>query len=242
VTGPGPHAGAATAGAATAGAATDVRTPDAAAVLAERPGRGLRVLVVDNYDSFVYNLVQYLGELGAETVVWRNDAGTVDDVRALGVDGVLVSPGPGHPRAAGLSVEVIAELGTELPVLGVCLGMQVIGEVHGGSIVRAPELVHGKTSEIHHQGAGVLAGVPSPFPATRYHSLVVDQAGVPPALEVTATTADGLVMALRHRERPVEGVQFHPESVLTVGGYRLLANWLGSLRTWRSARARLRAG
>jgi len=208
---------------------------DAARALAEQPGRGLRVLVVDNYDSFVYNLVQYLGELGAETVVWRNDAATVDDVRALGVDGVLISPGPGHPRAAGLSVAVVAELGAELPVLGVCLGLQVIGEVHGGSIAPAPELVHGKTSAIHHQGAGVLAGMPSPFPATRYHSLVLDAASVPPVLEVTATTADGLVMALRHRERPVEGVQFHPESVLTVGGYRLLANWLVGLRARAAA-------
>jgi len=195
-----------------------------------QPGRGLRILVVDNYDSFVYNLVQYLGELGAETLVWRNDAGTVADVRALGVDGVLISPGPGHPRDARLSVDVVRELGGELPVFGVCLGLQVIGHVHGGRVVRAPELVHGKTSAIMHQGRGVLAGLPVPFEATRYHSLVVERASVPPGLEVTATTTDGLVMALRHHEQPVEGVQFHPESVLTQAGHRLLGNWLDSVR------------
>jgi anthranilate synthase/aminodeoxychorismate synthase-like glutamine amidotransferase len=199
-------------------------------VLAAQPGKGLRILVVDNYDSFVYNLVQYLGELGADTVVWRNDAGTAADVRALGVDGVLISPGPGHPRDARLSVEVVRELGEELPVFGVCLGLQVIGFVHGGRIVRAPELVHGKTSAILHHGQGVLAGLPAPFQATRYHSLVVERGSVPPVLEVTGTTADGLVMALRHRSQRVEGVQFHPESVLTEAGHRLLANWLVSLR------------
>ena len=208
---------------------------DAAEVIAGQPGRGLRILVIDNYDSFVYNLVQYLGELGAETIVWRNDAGTVDDVRALAIEGILVSPGPGHPADARLSVDVVRELGAELPILGVCLGHQVIGHVHGGAIGRAPELLHGKTSPIRHEGAGVLTGLPDGFDATRYHSLVVEAGGLPPVLEVTGHTADGLIMALRHREQPVEGVQFHPESVLTQAGHRLLANWLDQLHTfWRS--------
>jgi para-aminobenzoate synthetase component II len=187
------------------------------------------ILVIDNYDSFVFNLVQYLGELGASTVVWRNDAGTVDDVRALGPDGVLISPGPGHPREAGLSVEVVRQLGPSLPVLGVCLGHQVIGHVYGGRVVRAPELVHGKTSEVYHRGGGVLRGLPVPFAATRYHSLVVERERLPAELEVTGWTAAGLVMALRHRQHPVEGVQFHPESILTENGHDLLRNWLERL-------------
>jgi anthranilate synthase/aminodeoxychorismate synthase-like glutamine amidotransferase len=199
------------------------------------PGGGRTILVVDNYDSFVYNLVQYLGELGAATVVWRNDAAGVEEVRRLAPDGVLISPGPGHPRDAGLSVEVVRELGAELPVLGVCLGLQVIGHVHGARVVHAPELVHGKTSAIHHRGAGVLAGLPVPFDATRYHSLVVERDGLPAELEVTGETEAGLVMALRHRRHPLEGVQFHPESVLTRCGHQLLANWLGSLRQARPA-------
>jgi para-aminobenzoate synthetase component 2 len=199
------------------------------------PGGGHTILVVDNYDSFVYNLVQYLGELGARTVVWRNDAGGVEEVRRLAPDGVLISPGPGHPRDARLSVEVVRELGAELPVLGVCLGHQVIGHVYGGQVVRAPELVHGKTSAILHGGAGVLAGLPVPFDATRYHSLVVQRDGLPAELEVTGETEAGLVMALRHRHHPVEGVQFHPESVLTRCGHQLLGNWLGSLRQARPA-------
>jgi para-aminobenzoate synthetase component II len=193
------------------------------------PGRGRRILVIDNYDSFVFNLVQYLGELGAQTVVWRNDAGTVDDVRGLRPDGVLISPGPGHPRDARLSVDVVRELGPDLPVLGVCLGHQVIGHVYGGRVGAAPELVHGKTSQVLHQGAGVLAGLPAPFAATRYHSLVVEREGLPPALEVTGETAGGVVMALRHRHHPVEGVQFHPESILTESGHQLLGNWLTAL-------------
>jgi para-aminobenzoate synthetase component 2 len=197
----------------------------------EAPGRGRRILVIDNYDSFVFNLVQYLGELGAETVVWRNDAATVDGVRELRPDGVVISPGPGHPRDARLSVEVVRDLGHALPVLGVCLGHQVIGHVYGGRVGPAPELVHGKTSPVHHQGAGVLAGLPAPFAATRYHSLVVEREGLPPELEVTGETAGGLVMALRHRHRPVEGVQFHPESILTESGHRLLGNWLAGLRS-----------
>ena len=201
----------------------------------ERAGDGLTVLVVDNYDSFVYNLVQYLGELGAEAVVWRNDAGTPADVRALDPDGVLISPGPGHPRDAGLSLDVVRELGPSLPVLGVCLGLQVIGHAYGGRVVRAPELVHGKTSQVLHDGAGVLAGLPRPFAATRYHSLVVERDGMPADLEITAETGARLVMGLRHRRHPVEGVQFHPESVLTEHGHQLLANWLGRLRAARPA-------
>jgi anthranilate synthase/aminodeoxychorismate synthase-like glutamine amidotransferase len=205
--------------------------------VSDLPGQGRRILVIDNYDSFVFNLVQYLGELGAQTVVWRNDAGTADDVRALRPDGVLISPGPGHPRDARLSVEVVRELGPTLPVLGVCLGHQVIGHVYGGRIGAAPELVHGKTSQVLHQGAGVLAGLPVPFAATRYHSLVVERQGLPPVLEVTGETAGGLVMALRHRQHPVEGVQFHPESILTDSGHRLLGNWLAGLGTAASSAA-----
>ena len=203
----------------------------------EQPGLGRRILVIDNYDSFVFNLVQYLGELGAETVVWRNDAGTVDDVRALRPDGVVVSPGPGHPRDARLSVDVVRELGAGLPVLGVCLGHQVIGHVYGGRVGAAPELVHGKTSQVLHQGAGVLAGLPAPFAATRYHSLVVEREGLPPTLEVTGETAGGLVMALRHRHHPAEGVQFHPESILTESGHQLLGNWLTGLGSAASSAA-----
>ena len=205
--------------------------------MSELPGRGRRILVIDNYDSFVFNLVQYLGELGAQTVVWRNDAGTVDDVRGLRPDGVLISPGPGHPRDARLSVDVVRELGPDLPVLGVCLGHQVIGHVYGGRVGAAPELVHGKTSQVLHQGAGVLAGLPAPFAATRYHSLVVEREGLPPALEVTGETAGGLVMALRHRHHPVEGVQFHPESILTESGHQLLGNWLTGLGSAASSAA-----
>jgi para-aminobenzoate synthetase component 2 len=205
--------------------------------VSDLPGQGRRILVIDNYDSFVFNLVQYLGELGARTVVWRNDAGTVEDVRGLGPDGVVISPGPGHPRDARLSVDVVRELGPTLPVLGVCLGHQVIGHVYGGRVGAAPELVHGKTSQVLHQGAGVLAGLPAPFAATRYHSLVVEREGLPPALEVTGETAGGLVMALRHRHHPVEGVQFHPESILTESGHQLLGNWLTGLRTAASSAA-----
>jgi anthranilate synthase component II len=189
---------------------------------------GTRVVVIDNYDSFVYNLVQYLGELGAEPVVVRNDELDLAGIRALLPDRVLVSPGPGRPADAGISCEVIAGLGAEgVPVLGVCLGHQCVGEVYGGAVVRAPEIMHGKTSLIHHGGAGVLAGLPDPFVATRYHSLVVDPGSIPECLEVTAHTADGTVMGLRHRSLPVQGVQFHPESILTRSGHDLLANFLG---------------
>jgi len=187
------------------------------------------VLLVDNYDSFTYNLVQELGELGADPVVYRNDAIDVAGIRAAGPDGIIISPGPGRPEDGGVSMAVVAELGGEIPILGVCLGHQCIGQVYGGQVVPAPELMHGKTSAIFHTGAGVFAGMPSPFDATRYHSLVVDRASVPPVLEITAETADGVVMGLRHRELPVEGVQFHPESILTTVGPDLLANFLSAL-------------
>ena len=187
---------------------------------------GPRVLVVDNYDSFVYNLVQYLGELGAEPLVERCDQFTIDDVEALAPDAILISPGPGRPEDAGLSNELIRTFAGRVPIFGVCLGHQCIGQVFGGDVVRAPEIMHGKTSLIRHQGQGVFAGLPQPLEATRYHSLVVDRASVPDVLEITAETDDGIVMGLRHREHDVEGVQFHPESILTTGGHDLVANFL----------------
>ena len=185
------------------------------------------MLVVDNFDSFVYNLVQYLGQLGVPSIVRRNDAVTIGELADLDVAGVLLSPGPGTPVDAGVTVPMVraaAEAG--LPVLGVCLGHQAIAEAFGARVGRAPELLHGKTSPVVHQGAGVLAGLPSPFTATRYHSLAVEPDTVPDELEVTGTTPSGVIMAVRHRELPIEGVQFHPESVLTEGGHRLLATWL----------------
>jgi len=187
----------------------------------------MRVLVIDNYDSFVYNLVQYLAQLGASTTVRRNDVVDLDEVGD--VDGVLVSPGPGTPERAGSSMAVIRHCAQlQVPVLGVCLGHQAIGAAWGGVVERAPELLHGKTSQVHHNGAGVLAGLPDPFTATRYHSLTVRPDSVPDELEVTGRTESGVIMALRHRSLPVEGVQFHPESVLTEGGHRMLANWMAS--------------
>jgi anthranilate synthase/aminodeoxychorismate synthase-like glutamine amidotransferase len=194
------------------------------------------VLVIDSYDSFVYNLVQYLGELGADPLVHRNDAITVDEALALEPDAVLLSPGPGRPESAGILCEAVtafAETGT--PVLGVCLGNQAIGHVFGASVVRAPALMHGKTSPIEHDGAGVFAGLPTPLTATRYHSLVLDPDSIPDVLEVTATAPDGVVMGVRHRRLPVEGVQFHPESILTGCGHDLLRNFLA--RTGRRATA-----
>jgi anthranilate synthase/aminodeoxychorismate synthase-like glutamine amidotransferase len=188
-----------------------------------------RVLIVDNYDSFTYNLVQELAELGAETTVVRNDAWTLGEVRAFAPDGIVISPGPGTPenrRDIGISNDVIAELGPTTPLLGVCLGHQCIGYVFGGKVVRAPALLHGKTSQIYHRGEGVLDGLPIPFEATRYHSLIVERASLPHELKVTAETDDEVVMALRHRELPIEGVQFHPESILTTEGMRLLRNFL----------------
>jgi anthranilate synthase/aminodeoxychorismate synthase-like glutamine amidotransferase len=192
---------------------------------------GARVLVIDNYDSFVYNLVQYLGELGADPVVRRHDEVPLDDLVALDPAAVLISPGPGRPEDAGLSNDVIRHFAGRRPVLGVCLGHQCIGQIYGGAVVRAPEIMHGKTSFIRHDGTGVFAGLPDPFEATRYHSLVVDRASVPPELEVTAWTADGVVMGLRHRTLAVEGVQFHPESVLTASGHDLLRNFLAAADT-----------
>ncbi len=185
-----------------------------------------RVLVIDNYDSFVYNLVQYLGELGAEPVVHRHDERTVPELEALEPDAVLISPGPGTPDDAGVSNDVITMFAGRVPVLGVCLGHQCIGQVYGGEVVRAPQVMHGKTSLITHGEAGVFQGLPNPLEATRYHSLVVDRASVPDCLEITAETDDGVVMGLRHRELAVEGVQFHPESVLTAGGHDLMRNFL----------------
>ena len=186
-----------------------------------------RVLVIDNYDSFVYNLVQYLGELGAEPVVHRHDDLTLEALVALEPDAVLVSPGPGRPEDAGVSNAAIRHFGESgVPVLGVCLGHQAIGALYGGDVVRAPHVMHGKTSTITHDGRGVFAGLPDPFTATRYHSLTIDPATVPDELEVTARTDSGVIMAVRHRTLAVEGVQFHPESVLTEGGHRMLANWL----------------
>jgi anthranilate synthase/aminodeoxychorismate synthase-like glutamine amidotransferase len=190
---------------------------------------GPRVLVLDNYDSFVYNLVQELGELGAEPVVFRNDAIDVAGIRAERPDAVLISPGPGRPEDGGVSLAAIVELAGEIPLLGVCLGHQCIGQAYGGEIVAAPHLMHGKTSEIHHDGQGLFAGLPNPFVATRYHSLVVRPDSVPEELAVTATSTDGVVMGLRHRSLAVEGVQFHPESVLTASGPALLANFLEQL-------------
>ncbi|WP_343967802.1 MULTISPECIES: aminodeoxychorismate/anthranilate synthase component II [Kribbella] len=183
-----------------------------------------RILVVDNYDSFVYNLVQYLQQLQADTTVLRNDEVTPDQVSEY--DGVLLSPGPGTPEEAGACVDIVKEKGGEVPIFGVCLGLQAIGVAYGGVVGRADELLHGKTSQVFHEGAGVLAGLPSPFTATRYHSLAIAQDSVPDVLQVTARTEAGVIMAARHRDLPVEGVQFHPESVLTEGGHRMLANWL----------------
>jgi para-aminobenzoate synthetase component II len=185
-----------------------------------------RILVVDNYDSFVFNLVQYLAQLGAEVDVRRNDSVAVDDPIVAAADGVLLSPGPGRPEDAGVCVEMVRAIGARTPILGVCLGHQAIAVAYGGTVDRAPELLHGKTSEVEHSGVGVLLGLPNPFVATRYHSLAVSEADLPPELEVTARTSTGIVMGVRHRDDPVEGVQFHPESVLTQGGHMMLANWL----------------
>jgi anthranilate synthase/aminodeoxychorismate synthase-like glutamine amidotransferase len=184
------------------------------------------ILVIDNYDSFTYNLVQYLGEMGAEPVVYRNDAITIEQMRALKPERILISPGPGVPSDAGVTLDVIRAFAGEIPILGVCLGNQAIGEAFGGRVVRAPYLMHGKTSEICHDSATIFRGLPYRFKATRYHSLIVEKEGLPGSLEVSATTPDGLIMALRHRRFPVEGVQFHPESVMTEHGKKLLQNFL----------------
>ena len=185
-----------------------------------------KILVIDNYDSFVYILVQYLGELGAAPIVVRNDAATVSELVGMRPDGVLISPGPGRPADAGVSIEAIRAFAGSVPVLGVCLGHQAIGELYGGTVIGAPELMHGKTSDTEHNGTGVFETLSSPVQTTRYHSLIVRADDLPASLEVTALTADGIIMGMRHREFDVEGVQFHPESVLTVGGKTMIANFL----------------
>jgi para-aminobenzoate synthetase component 2 len=183
-----------------------------------------RILVIDNYDSFVFNIVQYLAQLGAKVDVLRNDEVTVEQAREY--DGVLLSPGPGTPADAGVCIDIVKELGGQVPIFGVCLGHQAIAEAFGAAVSRAPELLHGKTSQVFHHKQGVLADLPSPFTATRYHSLAVERDTVPSELEVTSETEDGVIMSLRHREFDIEGVQFHPESVLTEGGHKMLAEWL----------------
>ena len=193
------------------------------------------ILMIDNYDSFTYNLVQYLGELGEDVRVERNDALSVDAIRRMAPERIVISPGPGTPDQAGVTLELIEKLGARIPILGVCLGHQSIGQVFGGMVVRAREIMHGKTSLIHHTGKGVFAGLPNPFEATRYHSLVVEKSSVPAVLDVTAWTQapDGSldeIMGLRHRTLPVEGVQFHPESILTQHGHALLRNFIGERR------------
>ncbi len=184
------------------------------------------LLLIDNYDSFTYNLYQYLSELGAEVVTVRNDKATLEEIEGLAPEGIIISPGPCTPREAGISIEVIRRFGPELPILGVCLGHQCIGEAYGATVGRAGEIRHGKTSLIHHRGEGVLAGLPQPFEAIRYHSLVVYPETLPDGLKTTAWTDNGLIMGLRHKEHPVEGVQFHPESIMTPVGKDLLQNFL----------------
>ncbi len=188
-----------------------------------------RILVVDNYDSFVYNIVQYLNQIGAEVQVWRNDDERFDGTElAAQFDGVLLSPGPGTPEEAGVCISLIEQYGSRLPIFGVCLGLQSMAVAYGGVVGRAPELLHGKTSLVHHHEQGVFAGLPSPLTVTRYHSLALDPSTLPDCLEVTCQSESGVIMALKHRSLAVEAVQFHPESVLTEGGYQILANWLSA--------------
>ncbi len=184
------------------------------------------ILVIDNYDSFTYNLVQYLGELGADIQVVRNDQTTVEEIARQAPERIVISPGPKTPDEAGICLDVITEFAGRIPILGVCLGHQAIGQAFGGQVIRAPQLMHGKTSEISHDGKTIFHGLPNPFPATRYHSLIVERKTLPACLEISATTTDGLIMGLRHREMKVEGVQFHPESILTNAGKQLLGNFL----------------
>lgn len=186
------------------------------------------ILLIDNYDSFTYNLVHYLGELGAEVVVWRNDMISVADALASGPEAIVLSPGPGRPESAGISLDLVRSAPADLPIFGVCLGHQTIGQAFGGSVVRAAELMHGKTSAVQHDGLGVFDGLPNGFAATRYHSLTVSPDGLPDCLQVTARTADGVIMGLQHRDRPVHGVQFHPESIASEHGHALLGNFLNS--------------
>ena len=196
----------------------------------ELPGKGLRILLVDNYDSFTYNLYQYLCELGAEVEVARNDEISVEDIEGRELDGIVISPGPSRPENAGVSMDVIRRFGPDVPILGVCLGHQSIGMVYGGEVITV-EPVHGKRTPVDHRGRGVFEGLPTPVEAGRYHSLAVAAESLPATLEVTATSPDGLIMGLRHREHPVEGIQFHPESILTEDGMTMLGTWLRSLRT-----------
>jgi anthranilate synthase/aminodeoxychorismate synthase-like glutamine amidotransferase len=198
---------------------------------AQGPAPALRkvaemILVIDNYDSFTYNLVQYLGELGEELKVFRNDAITVEEIESLKPEMIVVSPGPGRPEESGIIMEAIQRLAGKLPILGVCLGHQAIGAVFGGKVVSAPVLMHGKTSQVHHDGRTIFRDLENPFTATRYHSLVVQEAGLPDCLEISARTADGTIMGLRHRSLPIEGVQFHPESIMTTAGMSLLKNFV----------------
>ena len=184
------------------------------------------ILMIDNYDSFTYNLVQYLGELGVQIEVRRNDQTTLEEIERMSPERIVISPGPKTPNEAGLCLELIKKFAGRLPILGVCLGHQAIGQAFGGKVVRAPQIMHGKTSDIHHDAKTIFAGLPNPFPATRYHSLIVERASLPACLEISATSSDGLIMGLRNKEMKVEGVQFHPESVLTAVGKQLLGNFL----------------
>jgi anthranilate synthase/aminodeoxychorismate synthase-like glutamine amidotransferase len=184
------------------------------------------ILIIDNYDSFTYNLVQYLGELGAKVEVRRNDQITVEEIGQIGPARIVISPGPKTPTEAGICLDLIEKLSGRIPILGVCLGHQAIGQAFGGKVIRAPEIMHGKTSLISHDGKNLFAGLPNPFPATRYHSLIVEKASLPACLEITASSPDGLIMGLRHHTANVEGVQFHPESILTGAGKQLLANFM----------------
>lgn len=188
------------------------------------------ILLLDNYDSFTYNVYQLLSELGAEVEVIRHDKITVDEIRRKGYEAMVISPGPGVPKDAGISEEAVRELGKDLPILGICLGHQAIGEVYGGKVVRAGEIVHGKPSPIHHNGKGLYEGLPQDTLVARYHSLIVERESLPDCLEVTSELSDGIIMGLRHREYPVEGIQFHPESILTPEGHRMLQNFLGQLK------------
>lgn len=193
------------------------------------------ILLIDNYDSFTYNLVHYLGELGARVTVWRNDMISVEDALALKPEAIVLSPGPGRPESAGISLDLVRDAPADMPIFGVCLGHQTIGEAFGAEVVRADELMHGKTSRVHHAGTGVFEGLPDGFSATRYHSLTVAPASVPDILEVTARTEDGVIMGLQHRDRPVHGVQFHPESIASEHGHALLGNFLNSAGLKRAA-------
>ncbi|MFO1243313.1 MAG: aminodeoxychorismate/anthranilate synthase component II [Rickettsiales bacterium] len=188
-----------------------------------------RVLLIDNYDSFTYNLMHYLAQLGAEVIVKRNDEISIDDIRKLKPAGIVISPGPGRPEDAGITTSIIRELGKEIPIFGVCLGHQAIGMVFGGAVVRARELMHGKTSDIYHESKGMFKGLPSPFAATRYHSLVIAPESLPENLEITAVTKDGVIMGVQHKTLPIHGVQFHPESIASEHGHDLLKNFLDSL-------------